>query len=274
VPLYWPTDLAPPSPTADHAALQPGEYVSVIGTQWRDGAHILCHWWPFGCDGGAQNQAKLCFRNHTGQNHWAEIHSPDLIRRMPEPPPAAHHDVIGYASCSDDPVTLDDTVNLTPPFPNSRIASIQQWTTGQSYTAAPPSYGTASAAFHIASQGATVAYYDVTWACTPTCAGRCGSNTDGCGGSCAAASCPASQVCTGAWCGCPSGLTTCPGQGDQCVASCPPFCGDGTCSSGETCSSCPTDCGDCPPDTCPRGRSDCCGTGACLTPTQCRRVCP
>src|SRR5271154_603463 len=37
----------------------------------------------------------------------------------------------------------------------------------------------------------------------------------------------------------------------------PPYCGDGLCADTETCSSCPTDCGECPPPT------PVCGDGVC-----------
>lgn len=109
-------------------------------------------------------------------------------------------------------------------------------------------------------------------ACVPQCAGRCGGD-DGCGDPCPATACGASQVCgaTGT-CQCAAGTTPCPPLGGQCAAACPAYCGDGVCGAGETCTSCPDDCGDCP--ECPRGRSDCCGDGVCRTAPQCRAVCP
>jgi hypothetical protein len=58
---------------------------------------------------------------------------------------------------------------------------------------------------------------------------------------------------------------------DVLVASCPTSCGDGTCNFGETCSTCPGDCGVCPP-VC--GDGACNGTETCSTcPGDCG-VCP
>ena len=56
---------------------------------------------------------------------------------------------------------------------------------------------------------------------------------------------------TGPICGngsCESGedCSTCPGD----CGDCNPVCGDGICESGEDCSTCSADCGDCPPATC------------------------
>jgi hypothetical protein len=66
---------------------------------------------------------------------------------------------------------------------------------------------------------------------------------------------------------------------DVLVASCPSACGDGSCNFGETCGSCPSDCGVCPPacgdgscngsETCATCPGDCgacppvCGDGSC-----------
>ncbi len=112
-------------------------------------------------------------------------------------------------------------------------------------------------------------------ACIPDCAGKeCGD--DGCGGSCG--SCAAYHACKGGACwfdgGCQPGAL--PGCGDctcqTCTCAADPYCctahwdwlcvnrcntqcggcgqivtcGDGTCHPGETCKTCPYDCGSCP----------------------------
>jgi Regulator of chromosome condensation (RCC1) repeat len=75
-------------------------------------------------------------------------------------------------------------------------------------------------------------------------------------GSCGNGVCNAKETCS-----------TCPAD----CGVCPPVCGDGTCNGTETCSTCPTDCGVCPP-VC--GDGTCNGTETCSTcPTDCG-VCP
>jgi len=78
--------------------------------------------------------------------------------------------------------------------------------------------------------------------CVPaTCAslGRnCGTVSDGCGGT---------LTCGNYNGGCQTGYT-CQTDRGLCVASTPSYyCGDGACNNDETCSSCPADCGQCPP---------------------------
>jgi hypothetical protein len=69
-------------------------------------------------------------------------------------------------------------------------------------------------------------------------------------------------VCSGA-----ETCSTCPAD----CGACPPVCGDGTCSGAETCSTCPADCGACPP-VC--GDGTCNGTETCSTcPADCG-ACP
>ncbi|HJZ85215.1 MAG TPA: hypothetical protein VKN99_08610 [Polyangia bacterium] len=53
--------------------------------------------------------------------------------------------------------------------------------------------------------------------------------------------------------------STCPTD----CRDCPPFCGDGLCNGTETCATCSTDCGRCPPDAGPDARPD---AGACPPP--------
>ncbi len=86
--------------------------------------------------------------------------------------------------------------------------------------------------------------------CTPACAGKvCGD--DGCGGSCGTCLAEApfcsegACTATGPQCGdgpCDAGetCTTCPSDCGACTV-----CGDGTCDAGETCSACASDCGAC-----------------------------
>ena len=78
--------------------------------------------------------------------------------------------------------------------------------------------------------------------CVPaTCAslGRnCGTVSDGCG---------ETLTCGNYNGGCQTGYT-CQTDRGLCVASTPSYyCGDGACNNDETCSSCPADCGQCPP---------------------------
>lgn len=56
-----------------------------------------------------------------------------------------------------------------------------------------------------------------------------------------------------------NGGETCMTCATDCGA-CPPSCGDGVCGSAETCTSCPPDCGACPPR---------CGDGTCQSPETC-----
>ena len=102
--------------------------------------------------------------------------------------------------------------------------------------------------------------------CTPDCTGKqCGS--DGCGGSCGTCtgedSChdgickpgPCTQDCTGKECGSDGCEGTCGScqPNEYCDGGlCKPQCGDGDCVGGETCATCPGDCGSC----CPNGACD------------------
>lgn len=95
--------------------------------------------------------------------------------------------------------------------------------------------------------------------CQPDCEGKdCGEN--GCGDTCG--NCPDGKTCTGGKCicqpncndkecgddGCGSSCGECQPQ-DYCGAGqCVPMCGDGTCAGAEDCSTCPEDCGQCPPE--------------------------
>lgn len=75
------------------------------------------------------------------------------------------------------------------------------------------------------------------------------------------AQCPNGQCSGGESC------STCP----QDCGTCPPGCPDGQCSNGETCSSCPQDCGSCPP-VCADGQ--CNGSENCSTCPQDCGGCP
>ncbi len=78
-------------------------------------------------------------------------------------------------------------------------------------------------------------------------------------------------VCPDGDCNGDETCTTCPTDCGQCPAACP----DGDCNGNETCSTCPADCGECPP-ACPDG--DCNGNETCTTcPAdcgQCPAACP
>ncbi|MFO0624223.1 MAG: hypothetical protein U0325_01285 [Polyangiales bacterium] len=71
---------------------------------------------------------------------------------------------------------------------------------------------------------------------------------------------PAGPSCGDGMCGTGETCTSCPGD----CGACPPRCGDGMCGSGETCTNCPGDCGACPPR---------CGDGMCSTGETCTN-CP
>ncbi len=73
--------------------------------------------------------------------------------------------------------------------------------------------------------------------------------------------------CGSGTCGGAETCTSCPAD----CGVCPPVCGDGDCKGGETCTGCPADCGVCPP-TC--GDGDCNGAETCKgCPADCG-VCP
>ncbi len=80
-----------------------------------------------------------------------------------------------------------------------------------------------------------------------TCPGECGACAPGCGdGTCE----PGVENCLNCPPDCPCAAGTSCSAG-MCLG---PTCGDGACEAGETCDSCPSDCGDCPVG---------CGDGAC-----------
>jgi beta propeller repeat protein len=85
---------------------------------------------------------------------------------------------------------------------------------------------------------------------------------------------PPQPVCGDGTCNGTESCSSCPAD----CGVCPPACGDGTCNGTETCSSCPQDCGACPPvcgdgtcngaETCSSCSADCgecpvCGDGLC-----------
>ncbi len=97
--------------------------------------------------------------------------------------------------------------------------------------------------------------------CTRSCAGTCGGEPDGCGGTCPALSC-VGGTCTAGACVCPAGRTNC---GNKCV---------NTSSDKNNCGSCGNSCdvscsgGHC--KQCPAGTRECdCGSG-----TFCAHTCP
>jgi Trypsin len=64
------------------------------------------------------------------------------------------------------------------------------------------------------------------------------------------------------------GCSSCPGDCGACPPPPPNVCGDGNCTGGESCSTCGTDCGRC----CPANTSDCCGDGVCRSLGVCNRI--
>ncbi|MCU0678960.1 MAG: hypothetical protein MUC28_00740 [Planctomycetes bacterium] len=81
----------------------------------------------------------------------------------------------------------------------------------------------------------------------------CNSSNDmNCAAVCGNSACEAGETCS-----------TCPAD----CGACPPACGDGVCNGTETCSTCPADCGACPPAC---GDGVCNGTETCTTcPADC-----
>ncbi len=75
--------------------------------------------------------------------------------------------------------------------------------------------------------------------------GAGGSGSGGAAPACGDGACNGGETCS-----------TCPGD----CGDCPPGCGDGACNGGETCSTCPDDCGACPPV---------CGNGVCEAGESC-----
>ena len=92
--------------------------------------------------------------------------------------------------------------------------------------------------------------------CVPeTCASEgknCGTVSNGCGGSLTCGGCASPQTCGGG------------GVANVCGGSAPPvICGDAVCSPSETCSSCASDCGSCPPPPVVCGDAVCSSSETC-----------
>jgi hypothetical protein len=98
---------------------------------------------------------------------------------------------------------------------------------------------------------------------------QCGPYTDSCGNVKDAGPCPAGYTCSGGSCQPDCVSTGCGGQcgvitdncGNSIDCGACPYCGDGICNNGETCDTCPGDCGACPPPGCGTGCGTGCGSG-------------
>jgi hypothetical protein len=276
---------------------QPGKYVRMVGSLITDEPHCtvggdlgdaITKWARSGCSGpfDSRNPAR-----------WTEMHSPDLIVEIPDPPNARDVTVTAVADVAENGLFSGETntidVDLSPPanqFVNGvcpggvqvdeRVGAETNYGTitdgNATLTGARIDHYSNHVHIHVTvhgeggygAPGKFKAIYKVSCApCTPACAGRCGG-PDSCGGTCPAQACGTNQVCgSDGFCTCAPGTSPCPALGYACASSCPVFCGDGVCDAGETCTSCPDDCGACP---CPPGTSDCCGDGVCRTASQCR----
>lgn len=184
-----------------------GDYVRVIGTQWRDDSHLN----PLD-----PSDPKLCWAQHVPNgDYWAEMHTADKIEKLPPPPGRTRNDLIAYAACSTTPLSLSESVALQPPSPNDQIVKVIPaiWSASVA-TFAAPTFDARSVTFDIQSSGPALAFYRVIWSsCVPSCNERCGGS-DGCGGVCPTRACAPTRVCDqdGA-CSCPAGFTLCP---DRC----------------------------------------------------------
>lgn len=200
--LYFHHDILPGDRTASK-----GDYVRVIGTQWRDDSHLS----PTDL-----TDPKLCWAQHVaGADYWAEMHSVDKVQKLPAPPGRTPKDLIAYAACSSTPLTLTESVVLEPPpntLPDEHIVKVIPAIWPKSAAAfIPPVFDARSVSFDIRSTGPTLAFYRVVWSsCVANCKDRCGGS-DGCGGTCPVRPCGPTRVCDqdGA-CSCPAGSTGCP----------------------------------------------------------------
>jgi len=152
--VYFPGDVLPGS----DRRLADGNYVSVVGTLWWDGAH-----------------RELCApRNVTP--YWAEMHSPDRVRKLtpPRKPVALRDSLIAYAKpnlastqlCCQHGICLNDsveeTVTLQQPWPNARVVSID-WVGVNADFLEAHVLGINTVRFLAYSQSAYVALYKVHW---------------------------------------------------------------------------------------------------------------
>jgi len=228
--------------------LNVGDYVSVIGTYWRDGSHI----------GEAEldivDQSKRCWRDVTGGTYWAEMHTPDKVRKLDKvllnKPTELSSSLLAYTACRACPLPFicppadhADIVTLPQPWPNTRIASISSavWSSNYSSQAIQIiDYNRVRFAGSFnALYSAVLGFYQVTWGpCTPNCAGSCGGpgTSDGCGNNCPVTSCPQGQYCQSGSCVCsecgtPPYCQPC-GRECTCPSRCPP---NEYCESGALC---------------------------------------
>jgi len=82
---------------------------------------------------------------------------------------------------------------------------------------------------------------------------------------------PPAPVCGDGSCNGAETCSTCPGD----CGTCPPACGDGSCNGAETCSTCSQDCGVCPPPPLACGDGSCNGTETCSScPGDCGTCAP
>ena len=270
-PLGWTMNVDPRPPHLPLNGVWPfstdgfniGDYVRLVGTLWKDGAHAP----------GSGYAATCWDQQSTANVGWQEMHPVDFMERLDYVPPrigtlsnvANPHVVAGYSLCSTDSGhnLLWDSFSIGPkPFPAAQpvlngqsFGPVINWGTLDGspnvFITGPGSgtnYGVSvivGATTSTSARGLFNSFYEAYWSCTPTCANRCVD--DGCGGSCPP-TCPPPSVCL-------------PGGGACCVPSC-----TGRCGGSDGCG------GTCPTAPCPSGY-ECQPDGSC-TPRECRPHCP